>query len=145
MQIPSLYGGNLYDYLILGNMKLAEVTLSTAQILTGNSIPVDIIAAPGAGKVLVPIMVYIKLDYNSIVYATNVDFELQINGLSYFLANSMLDNSTDSWLVQKPQDTGVITTDIENKALKFKVTTGNPTAGNSPLYVRVIYTIIDAQ
>lgn len=143
MQIPSTYGGNIYDYLILGDMKKAEVTITTAQILTGNTVPVDVIAAPGANKIIVPVAAFIFYDYNSIAYATNVDFQLQINGLVIFTAANMLDQTADRFLLQTLQSAGVTGTTYANQALKFKVSTGDPTAGNSPLKITVIYTIID--
>ncbi len=143
MQIPSIYGGNLYEYLIQGNMKIQESTISTAQILTGNSVPVDIIAAPGANRVLVPVAAFVYYDYNSIAYATNVDFQLQINGRLVFNVASMLDQVADQFVLMSVTNSGVTSSTYANQALKFKVTTGDPTAGNSPIYIKVVYTIVD--
>jgi hypothetical protein len=143
MQIPSTYGGNLYDYLILGDMKLAEVTIPTASVLTGNSVPVDIVAAPGAGKVNWPTGFFVKNDYNSAAYATNTDFKFQINGVDVTgTVSNILSATADNWSLILVTGVEASLTTLENQAIKWKVSTGDPTAGNSPLYVKCLYTII---
>lgn len=146
MQIPSTYGGNLYEYLIFGNMKLEEVTISSAQVLTGNSVPVDIVAAPGSGKVNWPFGFFVKNDYNSAAYATNTDFKFQINGVDVSgTVSNILSATADNWSFILVTGIEASLTTLENQAIKWKVSTGNPTAGNSPLYIRCVYTVIDAQ
>lgn len=53
-----------------GELQHARVTISSAEILDLHNTPVQLIAAPGAGKTLIPLMFYAKLNFNSISYAT---------------------------------------------------------------------------
>lgn len=141
MQIPSAYGGNFYEYLILSDMKIASVTIETASVLTGNSVPVDIVAAPGAGYVIVPVKFFIFLDYNSVAYATNTTFRFEINGVAVSATNTtILPGVADRYTTMEPVDYDT-TTDLKNAALKFEVQTGDPTAGNSPLKIVCLYTV----
>lgn len=119
-----------------------EVTISSGQVLSGNSSPVTIVPAPGSGYRVAPIAFHVFLDYNSSAYATNTDFRFEINGAEVSITNTTLLTSTaDTW-----RDMGLANTDItstvDNQALVFKVQTGNPTAGNSPIRVRCIYAIV---
>lgn len=141
MQIPSLYGGNLYEYLILSDMKITRTNITSAQILTGNATPVNVTETPNASSVIVPIMFLIYLDYNSAAYATNTDFRFEINGVAVTASNTtILLGTADRYTVMVPigYDT---TTSMLGQPIKFEVQTGNPTAGNSPLRIDAIYTI----
>lgn len=143
MQIPSTYGGNVYNYLILGNMKIQETTLSTAQILTGNSVPIDVIAAPGVGKAIFIVGVAFKLTFNTVAYATNTDFYLQINGQTIIgTISGLLDSVATVWRFNVGVNIELNTT-VENQPVKFKVDGGDPTLGNSPLDLKILYTIVD--
>jgi hypothetical protein len=145
-QIPAIYGGNFYEYLLISYMKKAEVTIPTASIQTGNASPVTIVAAPGSGKVILPLIIFTKLDYNSAAYATNTDFRFEINGVACTgVVSNVLDATADRWSMIVITQIESSATTLENMPLVFEVQTGNPTAGNSPLYVRCLYTIIDAQ
>lgn len=141
MQIPSTYGGNLYEYLILSDMKITRTDILTAAVLTGNSIPVAVTETPNASSVIVPVMFLIYLDYNSAAYATNTDFRFEINGVAVTASNTtILLGTADRYTVMVPigYDT---TTSMLGQPIKFEVQTGNPTAGNSPLRIDAIYTI----
>lgn len=141
MQIPSTYGGNLYEYLILSDMKITRTDITSAQILTGNATPVSVSETPDASSVAVPVMFLIYLDYNSAAYATNTDFRFEINGVAVTASNTtILLGTADRYTVMVPigYDT---TTSMLGQPIKFEVQTGNPTAGNSPLRIDAIYTI----
>jgi len=53
-----------------GSASLATVSLSEAQIEAWSSSPIQIIAAPGGGKILVPLFVYVQMFVTSI-YTSN--------------------------------------------------------------------------
>lgn len=140
-QIPSLYGGNLYEHLILSDMKIFDVTIATGAVLTGNGTPIDVSDTPAAGSIIVPIMWLVFLDYNSVAYATNTTFRFEINGVAVSGTNTtILPGVADRYTTILPiaYDT---TTDLRANPIKFEVQTGNPTAGNSPIRVVSIYTI----
>jgi hypothetical protein len=51
-------------------MLVAEQTLTAAQINASNTTPVQIVAAPGAGKAIVPIAIVTKLNYAGTPFST---------------------------------------------------------------------------
>lgn len=141
MQVPSQYGGNIYEYLLLSDMKIADVTISSASVLTSNASPVTIVAAPGTGYVIIPVKFFVFLDYNSAAYATNTTFRFEINGVAVSATNtSILPGTADRYTTLEPTDYDT-TTDLKNQALVLETQSGNPTAGNSPLRVVCIYKI----
>jgi len=141
MQIPSTYGSNLYEYLILSNMKIFDVTIPSAQVLTGNSIPVNVSETPPAGYVCVPIMFLVTMDYNSAAYATNTTFRFEINGIPVSATvSSVLTATADYFKSVLPIEYST-TNDLRAQPIKFEVQTGNPTAGNSPIRIQTIYAL----
>lgn len=143
MQIPSDYGGNIYNYLLLSNMKITRTNILTAAVLTGNGTPVAVTETPDANSVIVPFAFLIYLDYAGVAYATNTDFRFEINGVAVTASNTtLLAGTADrySTLVAIAYDT---TTSMLGQPVKFEVQTGNPTAGTSNLRIDAIYTIRD--
>ena len=140
MQIPSTYGGNIYEYLILSDMKISDVTIPTASVLVGNGTPYTVVTAPAAGYILIPVKFFIFLDYAGVAYATNTDFRFEINGVAVSATNTtILPGTADRYTTMEPVDYDT-TTSLLAQAIKFEVQTGNPTAGTSNIRVVTIYT-----
>lgn len=115
-------------------------TILSASILTGFSAPVELIPAPGANRMILPISIILKLDYQSIAYATNTTVALQSNGFNFGTIASFLAGVADTFgIIPIAANT---TTNLENQALKFAVTGGNPTAGNSTIIYNLIYRVV---
>ena len=55
----------------LGSTQSVTVAISSAQILAGNTTPVQLIASAGAGLAIIPISVVVKYTYITAAYATN--------------------------------------------------------------------------
>lgn len=118
------------------------VTITSLQLLSGNSSPIEIVADPDRGAI-VPIKFFIHFDYGSIQYATNTTFRFEINGVAVSGINStILSSSTDHYTIMSPVDYDN-TGNMYRDGIFLKVQTGNPTAGNSLMYVTVIYTIAE--
>lgn len=116
--------------------------ISSAEILTANASPVTLVAAPGSGIVILPFAFFFKLDYNSAAYATNITCRVELGNTVVTNNNAVLLPATaDTWSHMTMIDNTGLTSSIENTALTFKVITGNPTAGNSPIYYTVLYAI----
>ena len=141
LQIPSEYGGNIYNYLILSDMKIADVTMTAAQINASNTTAVTVVDAPGSGYILIPVKFFLFLDYNSVAFATNTTFRFEINGVAVSATNTtILPGTADRYTTMEPVDYDT-TTDLKNNAIKFEAQTGDPTAGNSTIRVVVLYTV----
>jgi hypothetical protein len=131
----------------MGDIYEAELSIATAAVLTLNATPLDIVAAPGAGYAIEVISATYGATYNSVAYATNTQLQLIASGatISQFLLSSALTfTASGKWkLYQYSSAFGATSTQvIENTALQVKVSTGNPTAGNSDIKVYVLYRII---
>lgn len=128
---------------ILGAQK-KQVKVTSAQLLNGNSVPIEIIPGPDPGQdcAIVPLMIVVMLDYNSAAYATNTTFRFEIDGIAVTATNTtILPSTTNKWVMMP-----IIGYDNSSfpstKRLVLEVQSGNPTAGNSELLVTVIYTMI---
>ncbi len=124
----------------------ASLTIPTASVLVLNGTPLTIVAAPGSGKYIEVISASVNMTYKSIAYATNTIVQLINTGAdiaqieeSYILPATVSKNTKfNSSLSVAAGQTQIIT----NTALQVKVKTGNPTAGDSDIIVKVLYRII---
>lgn len=138
------FADDIADSVQFKDFDLSEVIISSASVLTGNASPVTIVAAQGSNMVIVPVAFHIHLKYNSAAYATNTTFRFEINGTPVSNTNTtILPGTADRYTIMNPIDVDT-TTDLRNQALVFEVQTGNPTAGNSPLYISCIYRVVEA-
>jgi hypothetical protein len=120
--------------------------MSSAQILNCNSSPIVLVPAPGAGLTILVLSIYAKLDYNSAAYATNTQYVFGYSGGGHSISGSLdggfLSGAGDRYLYTFCKE-GIVSSDtIENRAVVFRVNSGNPTAGNSPVYVTLVYAIV---
>lgn len=126
-----------------------EVSIVTADVLTAYATPVELVPAPGAGKIILPIAVLTTMDYNSAAYATNTTSRFGWDGASagtavlYGTQASIINQTTDmiAWFLPTSGSVASLTTAV-NKNFCFSVSTGNPTAGNSDLTLYTIYAVI---
>ena len=112
----------------------ATVTLSTADILSGNSVPVQIVAAQGAGTLIVitsPIVC--KFKFGSAAFATNVTHKFYYGTSAYTNSIQIIDQTADAIQLVRPID--LQGPSLENKAINFQVDTGNPTGGTGSTMV----------
>lgn len=124
----------------------ASVTIPSAEILTLNSIPVEVIPAQGAGTVIKIIDFVAKMSNVVTPYATNVNFQLTNGGGTYLagstsaLLSSSVDKIGQYAILENPS---VAQTQlIENTAVTATVATGDPTAGDGDMELFVYYRII---
>lgn len=122
-----------------GNETETETSIVTADILTANATPVDLVTAPGSGKVNIPLYFIVTMDYNSVAYATNVEFAFQYDtGLQIVTDNTFLIVTSDTVRL-----ISIFSVDgVANSKIQFKVNTGNPTAGNSNITIVTKYRTI---
>lgn len=130
----------------LGNTirSYVDVKLTSAQLDTLNATPVSLIAAPGAGKVIIVDKVVGFLDYNSAAYAGSSEV-LSIrytNGsgatICSFQEAGFLEATADTYEV--PAIIDVLP--VANAAI-VAAANADLTSGNSPIYLRLYYTVLD--
>lgn len=124
-----------------GAIKKAEVTLTSAQILALNTTPIDIVAAPGAGKAILPISGYAYVDFGTAAYATNTDIDIvdaTAPTVSLFTAATVLAATADeyAYLRETAATAAIITA---NSALQVTEVTGDPVTGDGTCKVVVYY------
>jgi hypothetical protein len=131
----------------LGSTQSVSVAIGSAQILAGNTTPVQLIASAGAGLAIIPISVVVKYTYITAAYATNTIQSIYFDTLDIG-ANNLIDfgsiltetaNKSAIRIVQSAIDENSV---IANKALMWAIQNGNPTAGSGRLNITVIYTTI---
>ena len=127
------------------NLLYTKVSLTTGQILALNTTPIDLVAAPGAGKVTIIDFIVLSLTFNSIVYATNTVLQLVYDtGVAYtFDSNTTLLASADAIFTRHVgDDVEPAAGYLQNKKVSITVGTGDPTAGDSAMDVYTFYQIL---
>lgn len=122
----------------------AKLTIASADVLTLNSTPIEIVAAPGAGYAIDVISATFKATFNSVAYATNIDIDIRTIGSSVNLTTNVAKlgfttNTINAFALKADPAADQI---IENTGIELFVETGNPTAGDSDITVYVTYRII---
>lgn len=134
--------------LISGELQTAEIDISSAEILSSNSVPIPIIAAPGSNKIVRVIEVALKYTFVSAAYATNTNIVFIYDGLVVGAVQSQ-----PSLVIAQTNDRFFITDGIagvsqgynalDNQGVVLYTTTGDPTAGSGTLKCFVTYKIVD--
>lgn len=127
------------------DVRTAVVTLTHAQVGGLGTTPVALVAAPGAGLVVVPVSVALSTDFTAGVY-NDPTLRVRYAGDTTDLVTAfagVLNNATKRTLVRNPLDVAIGTSVVANAALQLStdvaVTGGN--AANQ-LRVRVTYTLL---
>ena len=129
-----------------GKILEKEVTLTTAEILALFTTPKELVAAPGAGKVLEFVSAVFFLDFNSVAYTTRGDLTVNLHTTGTAVscttaAADVIQAAADAYDAMQALSADVVLQDDE--ALELRCATGNPLAGDSPLVVKVMYRVHD--
>lgn len=121
-----------------------DTTISNAAILTGNSSPVTLISAPGAGKFIHIVgPVVSKFNYVTAAFATNTTWRLLYGASPIDTFASQINQTFINIGVMNITDWVIGSTSVENAALRWDIQTGNPTGGGtSTLRIRFRYEIL---
>lgn len=117
-------------------LKSITVNIPTAEVLTLNTIPVDVSSSiVVAGKGLKVVSAICKIQFNSVAYATNTNLVLGCS-TTYPQASCSINASISTWLNMDLLSGAII---VPNDILSISVETGNPTAGNSDISIVIYY------
>ena len=124
------------------------ITVTSAQLLALNATPKTLVAAPGAGKAILPVTLELFLDYNSAAYAAiHADDDLTVkftNGSGAVLgtveATGFLDQTSDQRRIITFSGT---ITPVSNALVCLYMDNTEVTTGDSPLYARFTYRTVD--
>tara|TARA_R100001594_G_scaffold14471_2_gene30793 strand:- start:29869 stop:30402 length:534 start_codon:yes stop_codon:yes gene_type:complete len=128
----------------------AEITLTSAEILSSYSNPVEIIASPGTGKQIIPFgTVVMKSVFNNAAYAFAGQAILQQPGTPEMIwakiAEADLEGVATETHVYLLNNLG-LTNDITgtlNQGLNFKALTADPTTGEGTIKFSIQYRIVE--
>ena len=130
--MPSGIGG--------GTVKVGKVTLTAAQVQALVTTPITVVEAPGAGMIASILSATCYIDYNSVAYTTGADILVEFGTATVVTFDGILALTADTVMTASPAGS-VVVADIANAAI---VVTADdvPGAGNSPVTVSVVYTLI---
>ncbi len=129
----------------VGVMKVADVLISSAQLLALNATPQTLVAAPGAGVYLELVRAYLLLDYGTTAYdgiAAGEDLQIKYTDGSGPAASAAIETTgflsatADALAIALPADSPVA---VANAALVLHLLSAEIATGDSPLKVRTIY------
>ena len=136
-------GGLLHEALI----RYAEVEITSAEILDLFTTPKELVAAPGAGKVLEFISLLLAYDYNTPVYTIGAATDLEVKytdaaGAAVSTTQAVtgfIDQAIDQLRALDKLEASV--TPVVNAALVLTLAGADPTLGDSPIHAKVAYRV----
>jgi hypothetical protein len=133
-------------YLLAGGLptKFAKVTITSAQLLQLFTTPITLVAAQGAGKVIIPFTVLLRYRFGTLEYATNLNITLSPNSSLYQVNyNSAISGNQDKYSSRSITPTvSLAGSVVDNLPLTIGAQIGNPTAGDGQLDVYVSYYVL---
>lgn len=125
----------------------ASVELTSADILSLASSPVEVVAAPGAGKMILPLGAVAAMHFGTVAYnGGGIDVHPETDAGAYFVRLSNVFASTQDVVFtdgsQNAQNNEIPVT-FDDAAFVVSCPSGNPTTGDGTCTVSVPYVVID--
>jgi len=150
LETKNIEAKDLVSYFYKIDVLQKDVTITSTQLLSLNGGgTVEVLAAPGSGKMLSILNAVINLDYGSVAYnfaaaglSDGVGLELGTTGLvndnAFFTSN--LNSAADTYFVADPLNASAGTQLTPNVALNLVATSGiSVSQGNSPVKMSILY------
>jgi hypothetical protein len=130
----------------LDDMLTASLRITSAQLLDLVANPITIVAAPGEGKVIVPVICHTILDFNSVPYTNDtgnicIGYENSIAVSPAIYQNGGLFTQSVVWADLETAAT-VIELSTVNQPLIYANIGGDITLGDSDILVNLLYQIV---
>ncbi len=126
---------------LCGSVISTGIPISSAQLLAGNSSPVQVIPAPGVGKAIQILSVSFQYTPGSKEYTTNlsgiVDYSTNLG--IHFDGTNIISGSVDKITSFVKNES----TAPPNTAVNFSINSGNPLTGDGTGILSVSYIIVD--
>ena len=123
-----------------GTVRVAKVTLTAAQVQALVTTPITLVEAPGAGMIVSVLSATCYIDYNSVAYTTGADILLEYGTATIVTFDGVLALTADTVMVASQAGSAAVGA-VSNAAVVITAE-GVPGAGNSPVTVSVVYTLI---
>lgn len=124
--------------------QVAEVTITTAEVLALNTTEKTLVSAPWAGKAIIVDKIITSVDYNSAAYATNTDMEFRYTDKTGTKVSaditSLLDATADKVVTAWGIEAQLVP--VVNAPVVANVATGDPVTGDSDVKVTVVYRVV---
>lgn len=130
-----------------GRLQHVKVQVESSDILNSNTTPIEIIPAPGVGKLIRVVDVVMYYNFVTTAYDTNTDLIFVYSG---FVASAVREQPTT---ILTQGSNGIFTTSgasilaivggLENKGVLLMTNNGNPQNGDGTLTIHVYYYIMD--
>lgn len=139
--------GDVKNFIAGTQLVTTKITVTSAQLLSlngGGSI--ELIEAPGEGKVIIPISICGFLDFNTTAYVSSYDAVIKLRsgttGTFGDISKNIIESPEDIYFAEYPADS-----EVEagvNAALYLQADESfDLTAGDSPLTLSIAYRIVD--
>lgn len=136
-EVADLVGGN-------GLLLEAKVSFSSAEILNLFTTPKTLVAAQGAGTVVMPMRILFNKTYVSITYTTNINLVMGTGTVFASTFSNALGFSSSEIAGYTVVSNGSVSpaTSSINAPITLAAATGNPAAGNGTMDVYIYYVVI---
>lgn len=121
-----------------GLLQRVKVSISSAQLLAINTTPIELVAAPGAGKVISPRNIVFNYTYGTTTYVTTAVAVRFVGEVSNIYSTTVIDD-TSSGIGSTTKSNHWV---FENTAIEFTHPTTDPTTGDGTLEIYITYEII---
>jgi len=123
-----------------------QISLTSAQLLSLNTTPVQLVAAPGAGKIIVPVQVVFDYTYGTATYVAGT-FQIyeDVSSPIYATIGNVLNATSSAIFYRNPSATntgGGTGKCVDNAPLMAWTTSSDPTTGDGTLKINVYYKIM---
>ena len=125
--------------LATNNYLETTVTVTSAQLLALNGADVTLIAAQGANKYIKILLVTSFLDYNSIQYTATQPLNIGSGGFTF----ASIPTTQYNTAADKVYSPAISSATLSANTAVFLSTDASPTAGNSPLKIKIRYQVLD--
>lgn len=141
------WDGSAWTQVVSAALKGANITLNAAAINTLNSVPVEVVAAPGASKIVVPVRVMWWVTRTASAFSATPSFSLRwagiatdlFTGVSFFLTTASA-GETFRDQVRTDINFGYGGSDPRNLALQVRAS-ADSTGGTGTVRLSVLYYI----